>query len=104
MYHELIKNVNSKAKDFELHLNRVQTLNTQLISRSEKLLSELSSLLEKVQNNDKKCNICTIRPIRMVFVGCGHCVCIECCNKCKNGRARCFTCRAPVLDAIKVYL
>ena len=105
MYSEIVTKVLTKAKDFDSHLTRIRTLNDQLISRSEKLLIEISGLLDKVQTKPpKNCPICFARPIAMVFVSCGHCVCQECATRCKNGRARCFTCRAPVLDIIRVYL
>ena len=103
MFHELIANVNKQAIDFDSHLTRIQTLNRQLITRSEKLLVELTDLLEKVNKDIKKCAICFTRPVSHVFVNCGHTVCVDCANRCKNGRARCFTCRAPVLDCIKVF-
>ena len=103
MFHELLSSVHKQAKDFDARLTRVQTLNSQLMTRSEKLLVELGGLLEKVNKDVKKCAICFTRPVSHVFINCGHTVCNECCERCKNGRARCFTCRQPVLDAIKVY-
>ena len=104
MFHEMLATVNERAKDFDSSLVRIKTLNDQLISRSEKLLCELNSLLEKVQSKEpKKCSICFTRPVSQVFVSCGHTVCIDCAQRCKNGRARCFTCRKPVLDVIRVY-
>ena len=105
MYQELVTEVLNKAKEFDSHLTRVHTLNDQLISRSEKLLHEVNGLLEKVQTQDpKKCAICFTRPVTMVFVSCGHTICKECSIRCKNGRARCFFCKTPVIDIIKIYL
>ena len=104
MFTEMIATVVEKAKDFDSSLVRIKTLNDQLITRSEKLLCEMSCLLEKVKGKDvKKCSICFTRPVTQVFVNCGHTVCVECAERCKNGRARCFTCRKPVLDVIRVY-
>ena len=104
MFQELLANVNSRAREFDQNLTRIKTLNDQLVSRSEKLLSELNGLIEKVHTKEKKkCQICLTRPMAVAFVACGHCVCEACATRCRNGRARCFTCRQPVLDIIKLY-
>ena len=104
MFQEILLNVNNRAKEFDSNLTRVRVLNEQLISRSEKLLKELDELMEKVKQKDiKKCPICVTRPASRVFVSCGHVVCENCSDRAKQ-RARCFTCRAPILDIIKVYL
>lgn len=104
MFQEILANVNCKAREFDQNLTRIKTLNDQLVSRSEKLLLELNSLIEKVHKTEKKkCQICLTRPMAVAFVACGHCVCTSCSERAKNGRARCFTCRQPILDVIKLY-
>jgi len=106
MYEELLQNMYSKSKEFDENLNRVRTLNNHLISKTEKLIEELNNLLEKVQKKDapKKCSICLTRPLGMCLVSCGHCVCTDCAERCKSTRNRCYICRTPVTQIVKVYI
>ena len=105
MFIDLLKNIQTKAKDFDANLIRIKTLNDGLLNRTEKLIAELDCLLEKVnhKNAPPKCTICYTRPKAMCFVSCGHIVCCECADRAKNGRMRCFTCRTPVSHIIRVY-
>jgi len=105
MYEELLLNVQERAKEFDENITRVRTLNHQVLTRTEKLLSELTNLLEKVQKKDapRKCTICFTRPITVCFVPCGHCLCENCAHRCKEGRNKCFTCRATITDIIKIF-
>ena len=105
MYEQLLLNVQERAKEFDENITRVRTLNHQVLTRTEKLLSELSNLLEKVQKKDapRKCTICFTRPITVCFVSCGHCLCENCAERCKAGRNKCFTCRQPITDIIKIF-
>jgi len=107
MYTELVRNILEKSKDFDEHLTRIKTLNDGLMNRSEKLLSELGGLLEKVVKKETppKCGICFTRLKTHCFVPCGHLVsCYQCSERAKNRQnARCFICRAGITDTIRVY-
>ena len=104
MYEQLLQNVHERAKEFDENLIRCRTLNNQVLSRTEKLLDELNNLVEKVQKKDsKKCNICFTRPVTVCFVSCGHCLCENCAERCKAGRNKCFTCRTPITNIIKIF-
>ena len=74
MYEEVLQNISTVAKDFDSHLIRIRTLNSQLITRSDKLLEEIKNLLEKInKNKPKQCQICFSNPISMCFSSCATC-------------------------------
>jgi len=105
MYRDLLKGIHAKAKDFESSLVRIKTLNDGLINRSEKLMHEIGLMVDKIHKKEEppKCSICYTRPRAMCFVSCGHVTCEECAERARTGRMRCFTCRTPITDIIRVY-
>ena len=102
MYTELVTKINKKAKAFGSRLVRIQTLNDQLITRSEKLIGEISELVGSIQKeNVRMCTICLTKPLSMCLINCGHCMCEDCSNRCARGR--CYICRATVTEKIKIF-
>ena len=109
MYQELLKNINSKAKEFGNNIVRIKTLNDNVINRSDKLLFEIENLLKSVESkNEKLCTICYSHPRTFVAIPCGHVVCKICSSKMKETHARgvttrCFICRTICTDIIRCY-
>ena len=100
----MLTKITLKAKDFDAHLTRVKTLNSQLISRSDKLLVEIQNLLGKVQSNTTPlCTICLSEPIG-VALNCGHLCCAACLTKVQSRSGRCPTCRSRIENPLKLYL
>ena len=107
MYTELVRNILEQSKEFDEQLTRIKTLNDGLMNRSEKLLTELAGLLERVCKKDDppKCGVCFTRLKTHCFVPCGHLVaCYQCSERAKSrSNPRCFLCRAPITDTIRVF-
>ena len=71
-YGELVNNMLLKALEFDKHLTSVKQLNTELLTKSEKVLKALKEMLGSVQYEAKRfCNVCYCREPR-VALGCGH--------------------------------
>ena len=106
MYEELLRDIHTRATEYESRLTRIRTLNSQLISRAEKLMDEVSSLVACTRPNaGQLCSICNSKPLAKTFVSCGHVFCEDCSTKALNStRKRCFTCRTPITEAVSVYI
>ena len=92
-----------QTQEFELALNRIRTLNSALKVSTERLLKSLREL--KLLIGDKPvCPICFDPTTTMyVVVPCGHCICRDCRQRLANP-PRCFSCRGPVDNTLRLYL
>ena len=99
-YEELMKAVNEKAAEFNVHIEKVKRANDALFVHSANVLEALGELFGSVRPSSKKCTVCYTRDQKVACVPCGHCFCQSCADR---GRRRCHTCRQAVTDLMRVY-
>lgn len=100
---DTIKNLQEKCKTFDTMVTRLKDLNSDLATRSDKLVQQISELLGN-KPCTKQCQVCYSRPITIAW-GCGHCICESCAERCKRRNPpRCYTCRTVINSQIKLYL
>ena len=103
-YDELVQKMRQRAITFDTHLTKLKNVNSELIARADRILNALKDLLGTVKCEPKRfCTVCCTREPRIVFQ-CGHVSCSSCADRAKSGRNRCFTCRAPIESAIRIFL
>ena len=99
-YEELMKSVNKKAAEFNVHIEKVKVANDALFLHSAKALEAISELFGSVRPSCKKCTVCYTRDQKVACMPCGHVFCQSCADR---GRRRCHTCRQPVEDLLRVF-
>ena len=103
-YEELIKAVHDKSCEFNVHLHKVQKLSEALATRSAEVLVAVHDMIGAVRPHKKeKCAVCYTRDRAVAFVPCGHVFCPSCADRGQRAN-RCFTCRQPVDEKIRVYI
>ena len=103
----LVKLLHEKGTSFSTHIERVKRLNDELQAKAAAFLSAIDSLKGSmmVDTATPKCAICFTRPRERCFVPCGHVVCSNCAQRAnQRNPPRCFTCRQPVQDTIRIFL
>ena len=101
-YEDLIKSMNAKAVEFDLHLAKVKTANDALVARSNEVMQALTDLLGTVRPT-KKCSVCYTREQRVACMPCGHVFCQSCADRGRRS-SRCHACRQPVEDVMLFFL
>merc|ERR1711969_478799 len=99
-YEELMKAVNEKAAEFNVHIEKVKLANDALFVHSANVLEALGELFGSVRPSSKKCTVCYTWDQKVACVPCGHVFCQSCADR---GRRRCHTCRQAVNDLMRVY-
>jgi len=103
-YEDLIKAVHDKSCEFNLHLRKVTKLSEALASRSAEVLVAMHEMIGAARPPTKeKCAVCYTRDRAVAFVPCGHVFCTSCAERGQRAN-RCFTCRQPVDEKIRVYI
>ena len=99
-YVETLNKIKLKADEFASVLTNINNLNNDLKERTEKLLKALGD----IKHNKVTCKICYSRPPTHCVLPCGHAgICEQCAQRALN-RNRCFTCRANIGSAVKIYM
>ena len=99
-YQELCKMMQNKANDFKKHLMRLNTLNNDIIERTEKIMVAMHEMMG--DTSKKMCPICYSHELSHAYT-CGHCFC-EACAQRGLERNKCAVCRARVTSCMKLYL
>jgi len=104
-FEDSIRTWQKKSVEFDGFLANVKNLNSELAERSDKLLLAITELVGNVSaDTTKLCAVCYTRE-RTHVLGCGHVLCGSCCDRAKRRNPpRCFTCRQPIEQIIRIYL
>ena len=103
-YEDLVKRMSEKSKELDGHICKLKKVNDELRDRSACVLDTLKSLVGTVSQAPKTCNVRYSRPRNFCILPCGHAGYCESCANRAQARGRCFTCRAPVEQIIRIYL
>lgn len=105
-YEDLLAAMCDKSAEFDVHLCRIKKVNDELIGKTQKAVEALGKLTEAVRRTDiKKCSVCYTRERTMCLVPCGHVFCSNCGDRARSrDPPRCFTCRARIVDTLRIYV
>ena len=102
-YEDSVKAMLCKATEFDVRLNKVQKLNSELAAKAEKTLQSITELVGAVNVHKKKtCSVCYTRELTSTLIPCGHVFCDSCCERAARSN-RCFTCRQRIESSMRVY-
>ena len=103
-YEDLAKKMHEKSLELDQHLCELKKANDELRDRSATVLGALSALVGSVAQGPKTCNVCYSRPRQFALLPCGHATYCEQCSNRAMSRGRCFTCRQPIEQVVRIYL
>ena len=102
-FHELTKKLHEKSKELDSHLTKLKKANNDLRDSSTQVLTTLGALVGNVAPR-QTCNVCYSRPRECCLLPCGHAgLCLSCGARAQT-RGRCFVCRQPIEDVMRIYL
>ena len=102
-YEDQLRSIRDKALEFDKHLVRVKKYNDDLVQKSERVLHSVTELLGSAKPTAKKnCAVCYTRERTHAVLPCGHVFCENCAQRAARGR--CFNCRQPIQETIRVYV
>ena len=105
-FQEEITSLLTRANEFQRVVVKVKRQTEDVISRSEKLLSGITGLLESARSSKSKepCTVCFTNDACIALSPCGHIFCCSCSDRLKATHGlRCFTCRTPVNEFLKIF-
>ena len=106
-FEAIAKMLHEKSSSFAAEIEKIQKVNSDMKAKIQKFLIGLESMKQTLHpsRGQSKCAICFTRERQAVFVPCGHVVCSSCSSRALNRNPpRCFTCRTPIQDALRIYL
>ena len=103
-YSQLLNQIEKKAKEFEIHLTQIQTLNSELLARSGNINKAMQEMLKSISYSPKKhCTVCYVRERRVCLIPCGHIFCTNCADRSRRSN-KCFTCRGTIENMVRIYM
>ena len=104
-YADLCKKLHDRSLEVDGQLRNLTKVNSELIIKCENCLTSIKDFTGSVALVTQiACSICLENDRTHVFLPCGHGgFCLTCSERAQR-RNRCFTCRAQIQSALRVYM
>jgi len=103
-FEDVTRKMLTKSKELDVHIVKLKKANDELCERADTVLTSLQELVGSVRKPRETCNVCYSRPRQFAVLPCGHAGLCESCSARAQSRGRCFSCRGPIEQVVRIYL